>query len=95
MRNNTKRNIFLVIVIIILMWFCFCAIDRIVVRKGQVESVEGKVVTIVTSCGTAWKWSEEKERSFKIGDKVKLIMDNKGTLNILEDDVILKIVVDK
>ena len=95
MEGNTKRNIILIIVFIILMLFCFCIMDRIVVRKGQVESVKDEVVTIVTSCGTAWKWGEEKEGSFKTGDKVKLIMDNKGTLNILEDDVILKIVVDK
>ena len=95
MKDNTKRNIILVIAVIILMWFCFCVIDRIVVRKGQVESVKGEVVTIVTNCGTAWEWGEEKGESFKTGDKVKLVMDNKGTLNILEDDVILKIVVDK
>lgn len=94
MKDNTKRNIILVIAVIILMWFCF-SIDRIVVRKGQVESVKGEVVTIVTNCGTAWEWGEEKGESFKTGDKVRLVMDNKGTLNILEDDVILKIVVDK
>lgn len=85
-------------VVIILLTLLFVGIyfaDGIVVRKGQVESVEGNVVTIVTNCGTAWEWGLEEREYFKEGDKVKLVMYNKDTEKILEDDVILKIVVDK
>lgn len=85
-------------IIIILLAVLFIGIyfaDGIVVRKGQVESVEGNVVTIVTNCGTAWEWGLEEREYFKEGDKVKLVMYNKDTEKVLEDDVILKIVVDK
>lgn len=86
------------IIVIILLVVLFVGIyfaNGIVVRKGQVESVEGNVVTIVTNCGTAWKWGLEGREYFKEGDKVKLVMYNKDTEKVLEDDVILKIVIDK
>lgn len=86
------------VVIVILLAVLFVGIyfaNGIVVRKGQIESVKGNVVTIVTNCGTAWEWSLEEKEYFKEGDKVTLIMYNKDTEKILEDDIILKIVVDK
>lgn len=86
------------VVVIILLAMLFIGIyfaDGIVVRKGQVESVEGNVVTIITNCGTVWEWGLEERECFKEGDKVKLVMYNKDTEKVLEDDVILKIVVDK
>ena len=86
------------VVIVILLVMLFIGVyfaNGIVVRKGQVESVEGNVVTIVTNYGTAWEWGLEKREHFKEGDKVKLVMYNKDTEKVLEDDVILKIVVDK
>lgn len=86
------------VVVVILLVMLFIGVyfaNGIVIRKGQVESVEGNVVTVVTNYGTAWKWDLEEREYFEEGDKVTLIMYNKDTEKILEDDIILKIVVDK
>ena len=84
-----------VIILLAMLFVGICFADKIVIRKGQIESIEGNVVTIVTNCGTAWEWGLEERECFKEGDKVKLVMYNKDTEKVLEDDVILKIVVDK
>jgi len=68
--------------------------DSFVVRKGYVENVEDNVVTIVDTTGTMWKW-EQNEQILNRWDNVKMIMDNNNTTSTKEDDIILKVRLDK
>ena len=68
--------------------------DSFVVRKGYVENVEDNVVTIVDTTGTMWKW-EQDEQTFDRWDNVKMIVDNNNTTSTKEDDIILKVRLDK
>ena len=68
--------------------------DSFVVRKGYIENVEDNVVTIVDTTGTMWKW-EQDEQTFDRWDNVKMIVDNNNTTSTKEDDIILKVRLDK
>lgn len=68
--------------------------DSFVVRKGYVENVGNGLVRIVDTTGTVWYW-EQKEQTFDRWDNVKMIVDNNNTISTKEDDIILKVRLDK
>ena len=86
-----RKRVLVLILGLILAWMIIFTGDRIVVRKGYVKSVEGEVVTIITSCGNVWEWSEDNT-TYSTGDYVKLVMSNAGTEKVIEDDVIKLII---
>ena len=89
--EGMKKGICALILSLLLVGVITWTADRIIVREGYVNSVEGEVVTIITSAGSVWKWSEE-EGAFTSGERVRLVMDNRGTERIIEDDVIKYII---
>lgn len=68
--------------------------DSFVVRKGYVENVGNGFARIVDTTGTVWYW-EQKEQTFDRWDNVKMIVDNNNTTSTKEDDIILKVRLDK
>lgn len=69
-------------------------VDNTVVRDAQVYQMDNEVVTFEDSVGNLWDWEIEEGESFEEGQKVRLVMDMNGTVDIVEDDVILKIRLD-
>lgn len=70
-------------------------IDNTAVRDAQVYQIDNKIVTFEDSAGNLWDWFIEENESFEKGQKVTLIMDTNKTIDTVEDDVILKIKLDK
>ena len=70
-------------------------VDNTAVRDAQVYQIDNKIVTFEDSAGNLWDWFIEEEESFEKGQKVTLIMDTNKTIDTAEDDVILKIRLDK
>lgn len=70
-------------------------VDNTAVRDAQVYQIDNKIVTFKDSAGNLWDWFIEENESFEKGQKVTLIMDTNKTIDTAEDDVILKIRLDK
>ena len=69
-------------------------IDSYVVRRGCIETIENNTITIVDTSNTLWQYVDEKGK-FNKWDNVKIVINNNNTINTIEDDVILKITLDK
>lgn len=69
-------------------------VDNTVTRDAEVYQINDEVVTFEDSVGNLWDWEIEEGESFEEGQKVRLIMDMNETVDIIEDDVILKIRLD-
>lgn len=93
-----KENAILVTMIIvsaiILAWFVNSVNTRID-RRGIVTNIEGQVVEITDNGGTIWAWECEEGEEFTKGEHVILVMNNNKTEETEEDDIIVKIKVDK
>ena len=94
--NKRDKKLVIIFGIIAFVLFVICLKeDAIVNRKGYVESVENSIVTIIDTTGNVWEWEEEEGECFNKGDAVKVRMNNNHTINTIEDDIIVKIVIDK
>lgn len=69
-------------------------VDNTITRDAQVYQINDEIVTFEDSVGNLWDWEIEEGESFEEGQKVRLIMDMNETVDIVEDDVILKIRLD-
>ena len=65
-------------------------------RKGFVSYIDrcNDIVEVEDTTGNVWKWEGDTER-FNVGDNVVLKMFNNCTDLEIEDDEILKIILDK
>ena len=88
-------DILLVTILVVLFNMGLNKLDSYSVRKGWVESVEGNLVTIIDTSGTAWEWCLDEGQVLNKWDKVKMKMDNNHTTTTEKDDIILKLSVDK
>lgn len=96
MKENRDKFFGLVLVVFVVFFLTVCSFaDVIVVRKGYVENVENNCVEIVDNFGSLWEYNLETEEEFDPGQRVTMIMNNNHTEREIEDDIILKIVVDK
>lgn len=98
MRNKGSDFIILFVLVFFALIGFNCVLNKIdsyIIREGYVESIDNNTLTIVDTTGTVWIWKEKKEGQFNKWDNVKLVMDNHNTLNTIEDDIILKIKLDK
>ena len=93
MEKKIVKGFVVVLFVLVLIKYINFA-DALIVRKGQVFSVENHVVCIVDNTGNVWEWEEESEE-FKEGQNVKMLMNNNHTEDTIEDDKIVKIVIDK
>lgn len=83
-----------IIVLTVVVTVTVKTVDNTVVRDAQVYQMDNEVVTFEDSVGNLWDWEIEEGESFEEGQKVRLVMDMNGTVDIVEDDVILKIRLD-
>lgn len=88
-------DILLITVLFVLLNMGLNKLDSYSVRKGYVENVEGNLVTIIDTSGTAWEWYLNEGQVLNRWDKVKMKMDNNNTTHTEKDDIILKLSVDK
>jgi len=95
----TKKDnaIFITMIIVsIIIIACFVNfVNTRIDRKGMVTNIEGQVVEITDIGGTIWAWECEEGEEFTKGEHVILVMNNNKTEEIEEDDIIVKIKVDK
>lgn len=95
MKKTNALAKWFIYLVLIYVFLCFVDnADTRVVRKGTVETVENGIVEIVDKQGNIWQWEEEEEK-YSIGQNVKMIMNNNHTEDVIEDDIILKIKLDK
>lgn len=86
-----KKKVFWGVVVgVLLVWFV-CAGRYETSRKaeGMVVRNNGFVVVVKDDMGKEWKWNTDKR--FEVGEKVVLVIDNKGTHNNPTDDTIRKV----
>ena len=96
MRGNRDKFFGLVLVVFVVFFLTvYSFADVIVVRKGHVENVENNCVKIIDNFGSLWEYNLETGEEFSPEQKVTMIMSNNHTEREIEDDIILKIVVDK
>ncbi len=96
MRRNKDKFFGLVLVLFIVFFFAVCNLaEIIVIRKGYVENVENNCVKIVDNFGTLWEYNLGTGEEFSPEQRVTMVMSNNHTERQIEDDIILKIVVDK
>ena len=96
MKGNRDKIFGLVLVVFVVFFLAVCNFaDVIVVRKGYVENVENGYVEIVDNFGSLWGYNLEAGEEFSPEQRVTMIMSNNHTERQIEDDIILKIVVDK
>ncbi len=93
MRKGIK--VIITISILVFIFALVSKVDRTNYREGYVNSNDNGIITIVDSVGEEWEWEEEEGQHFNKGDNVILTMDNNNTIDKIEDDIILKIKVDK
>ena len=93
MRKGIK--VIITISILVFVFVLVSKVDRTNYREGYVNSNDNGIITIVDSVGEEWEWEEEEGQHFNKGDNVILTMDNNNTIDKIEDDIILKIKVDK
>lgn len=96
MKRNKDKFFSLVLVVFVVFFLTICSFaDVIVVRKGYVENVENDCVEIVDNFGSLWEYNLETGEELNPGQRVTMIMSNNHTERQIEDDIILKIVIDK
>ena len=88
-------DILLITVLFVLLNMGLNKLDSYSVRKGYVENIEGNLVTIIDTSGTAWEWCLDEGQVLNKRDKVKMKMNNNHTTHTEKDDIILKLTVDK
>lgn len=95
--NKNSEKIAIIFLIIIIAFFCVLwnNVDRKVIRTGYVNKTENDIVKIVDTTGEVWTWECEERENFETGQRVRLVMNNNHTTNTIEDDIILKIKLDK
>lgn len=54
-------------------------------REATVISVENELVTVKDGIGKKWRFTGE---GYKVGDEVRMLMDNNTTDSIISDDII-------
>lgn len=85
----------LVIVVLILGVFrIMVKVDRTYTRQATVVSVENNVIMFEDTTGNVWEWVD-KGYKYNVGDQVRMMMDNNSTIDVIEDDEIVKITLDK
>lgn len=60
-------------------------------RIARVENIENGIITFVDRTGNEWEWEKEDDKLVKMGTKVTLRMDNKGTEDYIFDDTIIRV----
>ena len=96
MRGNRDKFFGLVLVVFVVFFLTVCSFaDVIVVRKGYVENVENNCVKIVDNFGSLWEYNLGAGEEFSPEQRVTMVMSNNHTERQIEDDIILKIIVDK
>ena len=78
-------------VIIILMGFCGY-IETHYTRQATVIEVNGDVITVEDNCGYLWDFEGD---CFTVGDNVSMKMYNNATDNIIKDDEIINVTINK
>ena len=82
------KKILYIIVIIIALIFCNI-IATTYVREARVIKVSDNNVQVIDKTGEYWEF---KGTDFAIDDKVKLVMNDNNTDNIIKDDIIKRVI---
>ena len=78
-------------VVIILIGFCGY-IETHYTRQATVIEVNGDVITVEDNCGYLWDFEGD---GFTVGDNVSIKMYNNTTDNIIKDDEIINVTINK
>ena len=78
-------------VVIILMGFCGY-IETHYTRQATVIEVNGDVITVEDNCGYLWDFGGD---GFTVRDNVSMKMYNNTTDNIIKDDEIINVIINK
>ena len=81
------KKILYIIIIIIALIFCNI-IATTYVREARVIKV-GDSIQVIDKTGECWEF---KGTNFAIDDKVKLVMNDNNTDNIIKDDIIKRVI---
>ena len=80
------------IVALVFVLFCFNVLlntaDKVEIKHGHFEAVSKGVGEIVDSEGNVWEWKLEEGEKVVLGKEVTLVMDNKGTRDKKDDEIV-------
>ena len=62
--------------------------SNIYTRQAVVDNINGNLITFCDNCGYMWEWEEDVEKSYTVGEKVILRMDDMNTITIYDDVII-------
>lgn len=62
--------------------------SNIYTRQAVVDSINGNLITFVDNCGYMWQWKKDAEKSYIVGEKITLSMDDMNTETIYDDVII-------
>lgn len=82
------KKILYIIIIIIALIFCNI-IATTYVREARVIKVSGDSIQAIDKTDEYWEF---KGTNFAIDDKVKLVMNDNNTDNIIKDDIIKRVI---
>jgi hypothetical protein len=58
-------------------------------REGKItDIVANNKIIIMDNTNNIWIWLEDTNNTYKIGDKIQMIMNNNYTDYVIEDDII-------
>lgn len=86
--KNFPKKVGYVIAIIILIVVSFISgayLSRTYIKEGMIIEVDGGVVVVEDMRGERWAFIDD---SYQIGKWVRMYMDNNGTDNIYDDEII-------
>ena len=86
-----KKTLIICIFCFILVYSTGCYVfNNVYSRSARVEQVNDGIITFIDRTGNEWEYEKEDDKLVKMGQKVKLIMNTKGTEEV-EDDIIIKV----
>ena len=82
-RMTVKAKIVITCVVCVILYGVFNCLHTYE-RKGEVVESNNQEITVVDELGNLW---EVKEKGYKVGDEVVMIMNDKGTTTIYDDEI--------
>lgn len=62
--------------------------SNIYTRQAVVDSINDNLITFMDNCGYMWEWEEDAKKSYTVGEKVILYMDDMNTTTVYDDVII-------